>query len=104
MASRRQNRERVLAAIGEVLMTATAAEWVRRLVPLGVVAAEVGTLSEALASDLTRSRQMVVALGDPAQGLRAVASPLKFDGFTPQYAPPPLLGEHREQVLGKAGA
>jgi len=104
MASRRQNRERVLAAIGEVLMTATAAEWVRRLVPLGVVAAEVGTLSEALASDLTRSRQMVVALGDPAQGLRAVASPLKFDGFTPQYGPPPLLGEHREQVLGKAGA
>ena len=101
MASRRQNRDRVLAAIGELLMTAPAAQWVRRLVPLGVVAAQVGTLSEALQSDLTRSRGLVVTLGDPSQGLRAVASPLKFDGFSPRYGAPPLLDEHREQVLGK---
>ncbi len=104
MASRRQNREQVLASIGEVLRTAPAAEWVRRLVPLGVVAAEVGTLSEALESDLTRSRDMVVSLGDGTQGLRAIASPLKFDGFTPSYGMPPLLDEHHEQVLGKVGA
>lgn len=102
MASRRQNREQVLAAIGEVLLEVAAAEWVRRLVPLGVVAAEVGTLSDALASDLTRSRDLVVSLGDASQGLRAIASPLKFNGFTPQYGMPPLLDEHREQVLGKA--
>jgi CoA:oxalate CoA-transferase len=101
MASRRQNRERVLAAVGEVLMTAPAAQWVRRLAPLGVVAAEVGTLSDALGSDLTRSRELVVPLGDGSQGLRAVASPLKFDGFSPRYGMPPLLDEHREQVLGK---
>ena len=104
MASRRQNREQVLVSIGEVLMSAPAAEWVRRLVPLGVVAAEVGSLSQALESDLTRSRDMVVSLGDGTQGLRAMASPLKFDGFTPSYGMPPLLDEHREQVLGKVGA
>ncbi len=101
MASRRQNREAVLAAIGEVLMTAPAAEWVRRLAPLGVVAAEVGTLKEALESDLTRSRVLVVTLGDGSQALRAVASPLKFDGYTPRYGLPPLLDEHRDEVLGK---
>jgi CoA:oxalate CoA-transferase len=101
MASRRQNREAVLAAIGEVLMTAPAAEWVRRLAPLGVVAAEVGTLKEALESDLTRSRDLVVTLGDGSQALRAVASPLKFDGYTPRYGLPPLLDEHRDEVLGK---
>ena len=101
MASRRQNREAVLAAIGEVLMTAPAAEWVRRLAPMGVVAAEVGTLKEALESDLTRSRGLVVTLGDGSQALRAVASPLKFDGYTPRYGLPPLLDEHRDEVLGK---
>lgn len=101
MASRRQNRDTVLAAIGEVLMKAPAAEWVRRLAPLGVVAAEVGTLSEALESDLTRSRGLVVPLGDGSHGLRAIAAPLKFDGYSPQYGMPPLLDEHREQVLGR---
>lgn len=104
MTSRRENREQVLASLGEVLMSAPAAEWVRRLVPLGVVAAEVGSLSQALESDLTRSRHMVVSLGDGTQGLRAMASPLKFDGFTPSYGMPPLLDEHHEQVLGKVRA
>ena len=101
MADRRQNREVVLAAIGEVLISATAGEWVRRLVPLGVVAAEVGSLKQALESDLTRSRNLVVSLGDGSQALRAVASPLKFDGYTPHYGLPPLLNEHGNEVLGK---
>jgi CoA:oxalate CoA-transferase len=104
MASRRQNREVVLAAIGDVLMTARAAEWVRRLAPLGVVAAEVGSLKQALESDLARSRDLVVTLGDGSQPLRAVASPLKFDGYTPRYGLPPLLDEHRDEVLGKVPA
>ena len=102
MANRRQNRDVVLTAIGEVLMTAGAAEWVRRLVPLGVVAAEVGTLKQALESELTRSRELVVTLGDGSQTLRAVASPLKFDHYTPHYGLPPLLDEHRAEVFGKA--
>jgi CoA:oxalate CoA-transferase len=101
MADRRQNSEVVLAAIGEVLISATAGEWVRRLVPLGVVAAEVGSLKQALESDLTRSRNLVVSLGDGSQALRAVASPLKFDGYTPHYGLPPLLNEHGNEVLGK---
>jgi len=101
MASRRENREVVLSAIGEVLMTATAAEWVRRMAPLGVVAAEVGSLKQALESDLARSRGLVVTLGDGSQALRAVASPLKFDGYTPHYGLPPLLNEHVDEVRGK---
>ncbi|MCB4365531.1 CoA transferase [Hydrogenophaga taeniospiralis] len=100
MASRRENRSHVLTAIGEVLMQAPAAEWVRRLVPLGVVASEIGTLAQALDSDLARSRQMVVALGDGSHPLRAVASPLKFNGHVPSYGLPPLLDQHHADVLG----
>jgi CoA:oxalate CoA-transferase len=74
---------------------------VRRMAPLGVVAAEVGSLKQALESDLARSRGLVVTLGDGSQALRAVASPLKFDGYTPHYGLPPLLNEHHYEVLGK---
>lgn len=81
---------------------ATAAEWVRRLAPLGVVVSEIQALEQVLGSDLTGSRGLVVPLGAPEHGLRAIASPLKFSGYTPEYGLPPLLDEHRQQVLGKA--
>ncbi len=102
MAARRSNRAPVLAAIGEVLQTATAADWVRRLAPLGVVVSEVGTLADALASDLAKSRDLVVPLGDREFPLRAVGSAVKFDGYQPSYGMPPLLDEHHNEVLGKA--
>ncbi len=104
MASRRNNRVQVLAAIGEVLLKASAVEWVHRLAPLGLVVAEVGTLAQALHSDQARSRDMIVPLGDGTQSLRAVGSALKFDGFTPTFGMPPLLDEHHAEVLRKVNA
>lgn len=104
MESRRANRTVVLGAIGEVLMTRSAAEWVRRLMPLGLVVSEVGTLDLALGSDLTRSRGLVVPLGDTHSGLRAVASPVRFDGEVPDYRLPPLLDQHHAEVLSGAPA
>jgi crotonobetainyl-CoA:carnitine CoA-transferase CaiB-like acyl-CoA transferase len=104
MAARRAHREPVLAAIGEVLMQASAAQWVQRLAPLGLVVAEVGTLDQALDSPLTQARGLVVDLGAQPQapGLRAVGSAVRFEGYTPSYGLPPLLDEHRSEVLGGA--
>jgi CoA:oxalate CoA-transferase len=104
MASRREHRGPVLAAIGQVLMSQPAAKWVRRLAPLGLVVSEVGTLAQALDSDLTRSRDLVVQLGDEEHGLRAVGSPVKFEGYVPDYGLPPLLDEHHDEVVAKAVA
>lgn len=104
MASRRENRAPVLSAIAGVLLQAPASEWVSRLAPLGVVAAEVGTMAQALDSGQARSRDLVVALGDGSHSLRAVGSAVKFEGYTPAYGMPPLLDEHRVAVLGKAAA
>jgi len=104
MTSRRVNRVEVVVRIKEVLQGASAAQWVARLAPLGVVAAEVGTLSDALQSDLTRSRAMVTTLGDGSLPLRAIASPIRFEGYAPQYGLPPLLDEHRAVVLRKVPA
>ena len=104
MAARRQNRERVLEAITRVLATDTAANWLRRLEPLGVVVAEIGTLDQALSSDLAADRHLVVQLGDPDLGLRAVGSPIKFSDSVPEYGAPPLLDEHREEILRQCPA
>ena len=101
MAGRRTNRTEVIRAITEVLRCASAAQWVRRLGPLGVVAAEVGSLNDALRSDIAASRSLVVALGNGSLPLRAVASPIRFDGYVPSYGLPPLLDEHRDEVLGR---
>lgn len=104
MAGRRAHRAEVIAEIAPLLRRAPAAEWVRRLVPLGVVAAEVGTLNDALRGDIATARRLIVPLGDGSLPLHAVASPIRFDGFTPRYSLPPLLNEHAHEVLGKVAA
>jgi CoA:oxalate CoA-transferase len=99
---RRKHRTEVIRAITEVLRGASAAEWVRRLRPLGIVVAEVGSLNDALRSEIVAARALVVPLGDGSLPLQAIASPIRFDGYAPSYGLPPLLDEHRMEVLGKA--
>jgi len=103
MAARRAHRADVVDGITRVLAGASAAQWVARLAPLGLVAARVGTLGDALRSDIAASRGLVVPLGDGSLPLQAVASPLRFQGHAPAYALPPLLDEHRADIMRWAG-
>jgi len=62
-------------------------------------------LDEALSSDLTREREMVVELDQPELGtVRLLGMPVKFSR-TPGDAtrPAPALGEHTREVLETAG-
>ena len=58
----------------------------QRLRPLGVPAAAVRTLGEALSA----TPEMIVTAGD----YRLVASPIRVTGYNPTYGPPPQLGQH----------
>ncbi|MGW0178451.1 CaiB/BaiF CoA transferase family protein [Nocardia sp. NPDC003345] len=86
MAERVANRSEVLELVSTALLTDTALSWEARLRPLGVPAAAVRTLPEALDD----TPEMVVRAGDH----RLVASPIRVAGWTPDYRPPPRLGEH----------
>ncbi|MFC1440559.1 CoA transferase [Streptacidiphilus sp. N1-10] len=86
MADRAARREEVLAAVTEALATDTATSWESRLRPLGVPAAAVRTLPEALAA----TPEMVVTAGD----YRLIAGSVRIAGYHPDYGPPPGLGEH----------
>ncbi|RDI45115.1 crotonobetainyl-CoA:carnitine CoA-transferase CaiB-like acyl-CoA transferase [Nocardia mexicana] len=86
MADRVARREEVLAAVTTALAADTASGWEARLRPLGIPAAAVRELPEALDT----SPDAVVSAGDH----RLVGSPIRIAGYRPEYRPPPRLGEH----------
>ena len=88
MAERAANRDEVLALVSAVLATDTALGWESRLRPLGIPAAAVRTLPEALAA----TPEVVVSAGE----FDLVRSPIRVAGYRPEYRPPPRLGEHTD--------
>ncbi|WP_084014046.1 CaiB/BaiF CoA transferase family protein [Mycolicibacter kumamotonensis] len=84
MSERVAHREEVLAVVTAALASDTAAGWERRLRPLGIPAAAVRTLPEAL-KEYTHA---IVTAGD----FRLVGSPIRVAGYEPAYRPPPALG------------
>jgi crotonobetainyl-CoA:carnitine CoA-transferase CaiB-like acyl-CoA transferase len=88
MAERVARRDEVLAAVTAALAADTARGWEARLRPLGVPAAAVRTLPEALAA----APDAIVTAGT----FRLVGSPIRVAGHHPGYGPPPRLGEHGE--------
>ncbi|HJV84972.1 MAG TPA: CoA transferase [Noviherbaspirillum sp.] len=103
MAARRENREIVLKLVGEVLATDTTDGWVARLAPLGIVAAAVESLEDALASEHSRARRMTAEIATPEGTIRAVGNPIKIAGATEEFGPPPHLGEHNKVLLPEEG-
>ncbi|HEY7053605.1 MAG TPA: CoA transferase [Mycobacterium sp.] len=86
MAERVSRRAEVLAVVSQALASDTAKGWEVRLRPLGIPAAAVRSLPEALEAD----PGIVVTAGD----YKLVGSPIRIVGYTPDYRPPPKLGEH----------
>jgi CoA:oxalate CoA-transferase len=86
MAERAAQRDEVLALVSAALHNDTAKNWEARLRPLGIPAAAVRTLPEALAE----TPEIVVQAGD----FRLVDSPIRIAGYQPQHRPPPRLDEH----------
>lgn len=93
MAERVAHRDEVLVAVSEALGRDNALGWEARLRPLGIPAAAVRTLPEALDG----TPEVVVDAGS----YRLVGSPVRIDGYTPRYGPPPRLGEHDHHNLGE---
>ena len=93
------------AEIADVFHAKTKAEWTAFNDEHDSCIEPVLDLDEALASELTRERDMVVELDQPEIGpVRLLGMPVKFSR-TPGDAtrPAPALGEHTEEILGEAG-
>ena len=93
------------AQIAEVFRAKTKAEWAAFNDEHDCCIEPVLDLDEALASELTREREMVVELEQPEIGpVRLLGMPVKFSR-TPgdPTRPAPALGEHTSEVLREAG-
>jgi CoA:oxalate CoA-transferase len=84
MAERTAHRDQVLTAVTAALAADTAISWESRLRRLGVPAAAVRTLPEALAE----SRDAIITAGR----YRLIGTPVRVAGYAPRYRPPPQLG------------
>jgi len=102
---RLKNREALVATIEPTLATRPADHWITALLAAGVPAAPILTYAEALVSEQAEARDMVLNIEHPVEGsIRQLGFPVKMRG-TPQELryPPPLLGQHTEEVMREAG-
>jgi len=99
------NRAALVEMLEPTLATRTADTWIEALLAAGVPAAPILTYDEALVSDQAKARNMVMEMEHPVEGtIRQLGFPVKMHG-TPQQLrrPPPLLGQHTEEVMREAG-
>ena len=103
--ARVRNRDELRPILAERLHGATSVEWLARLDSAEVPAGPVNDVLAAIESPQAQARSMDAAVHHPLLGrLRQVGLPYKLS-VTPAAisAPPPLLGEHSEQVLAELG-
>jgi crotonobetainyl-CoA:carnitine CoA-transferase CaiB-like acyl-CoA transferase len=100
-ADRVRNRAVLVPMLEEVLRTRTKADWLSALEAAKVPCGAINNLSEVFNDPHIRTRDMVTTWQHPASGpVELVSSPMKLSA-TPVRTdlPPPLLGQHTEEVL-----
>ncbi len=100
--ARRRHKAELDAVLEARLGTKTTAEWLTLLVGAGVPAGPINNLAEALADPQVDANGMLLTMRHPMAGVvRATGNPIRMPAARDQHEPPPLLGEHTDEVLGK---
>ena len=100
-AQRIENRATIDRLISEVVAHEPREHWIRELAGVGIASGPINTVDEALTSPQTLGRGMVVDVEHPHTGaFQVLGSPIRFGEEPAEIRlPPPLLGEHTEEVL-----
>jgi formyl-CoA transferase len=100
-ANRVENRAALIAILTEMFRSRDNETWLRRLNEAEVPCAPIQTIDQVFAAPQVRDRDMLVEVEHPTAGtVRMAGIPVKFS-VTPASVrlPPPLLGQHTEEVL-----
>jgi crotonobetainyl-CoA:carnitine CoA-transferase CaiB-like acyl-CoA transferase len=105
MLDRIAKREDIFKAINCAFMTKTRDEWVDIFTKADVPFGPVLTVEESFAHPQIKHRDLVYNIDDPVQGkIRQRGFPVKFAGSKERRSiPPPLLGQHTEEILSRLG-
>jgi formyl-CoA transferase len=100
-ADRMAHLDALTGELNQVFADRDAAVWIALLTEAGLPCAPINSVPEAFAMPQVRAREMVLEVAHPTAGTMQLAGfPYKFSA-TPAavHRPPPLLGEHNEEVL-----
>ncbi len=95
------HRAELIPLIRQATVFKTTAEWVRALEEVSVPCGPINDLAAVFADPQVQARGLRVELEHPLAGVvPQVASPLRLSDTPVEYRmPPPLLGEHTQEVL-----
>jgi crotonobetainyl-CoA:carnitine CoA-transferase CaiB-like acyl-CoA transferase len=104
-ADRVRHRSVLVPLLAERLRQRTRADWLAALEAATVPCGPINDLDEVFADPQVLSRGMAQPAPHPhAPGLRLVRSPIRLSATPVQMRrPPPLLGQHTDEVLAEAG-
>lgn len=103
-AARVGNRQLVTDMLTPVMRGQPTAWWVERLEAMKIGCGPINTLKDVFADPQVQARNTVVQMPHAASpdGVRVIANPVRLSETPADYRrPPPVLGQHTEEVLGK---
>jgi crotonobetainyl-CoA:carnitine CoA-transferase CaiB-like acyl-CoA transferase len=100
-AVRVQNRQRLVAELDAAFRRKETHHWIQVLDDAGVPCGPINDLADVFTSDYAREQGLVRTQAHPLHvALPTVANPVHFSESAVVYRrPPPLLGEHTDEVL-----
>ncbi len=104
-ADRVKHRDVLVPRLAALMKQRSKADWLAALEAAKVPCGAINNLEEVFADPQVQARAMTVGLVHPlTDTLRLVSSPMKLSLTPVQYrTPPPLLGQHTDEVLSAAG-
>ncbi len=102
---RLKNKALINQRLNDILSTNTQAYWLEKLRAARIPCAPVYNLAQALSNEQVLARNMVVEVLHPLGGsVRMPGNPIKLSATSEEtYTPPPLLGQHNEEVFASIG-
>lgn len=102
---RLKNKALIDQRLNDILSTNTQAYWLEKLRAARIPCAPVYNLAQALSNEQVLARNMVVEVLHPLGGsVRMPGNPIKLSETNEEtYTPPPLLGQHNEEVFASIG-
>jgi len=96
-----RNRETLVGILGELIRGRSMAYWTEKLAAAGVPCGPINDIAAVFSDKQVQHRGMRVDVQHPLAGtLALVGSPLRLSETPVEYRlPPPLLGQHTEEVL-----
>jgi len=104
-SARVQNRAEIIEMLTSTFRTESVSEWLRKLDEAEIPCGPINNFEQVFSMPNVQERNMLVKMNHPTIGeLPLVGSPLKMSDTPVEYRlPPPLMGDHTEEVLRELG-